>query len=187
MVKRALGGNIGREKGSAALVEVERVSDGPDLSIYHHLAPAIVDHSTTLRMPEFSPSDARVRLVTMTPLRLQRDGRPLSPKEISARPLLMALIRRIGLITEFHTHEDIGTDYSALGELAETVTIETKLEWLNWERYSNRQKQKMSFGGVVGKIELGGSLGPFLPYLHLGQWLHLGKNATFGLGQYQIS
>ena len=123
----------------------------------------------------------------MTPLRLQRDGRPLSPKEISARPLLMALIRRIGLITEFHTHEDIGTDYSALGELAETVTIETKLEWLNWERYSNRQKQKMSFGGVVGKIELGGSLGPFLPYLHLGQWLHLGKNATFGLGQYQIS
>jgi hypothetical protein len=44
----------------------------------------------------------------------------------------------------------------------------------------------MALGGVVGDWTLRGDLAPFLPFLHLGQWLHAGKNATFGLGKYHL-
>jgi hypothetical protein len=44
----------------------------------------------------------------------------------------------------------------------------------------------MNLGGVVGAWTLTGALGPFVPWLRLGQWLHLGKSATMGLGGYQL-
>jgi hypothetical protein len=44
----------------------------------------------------------------------------------------------------------------------------------------------MTLGGVVGPWRLEGDLGPLLPWLQLGQWLHLGKNATMGLGGYGL-
>jgi CRISPR/Cas system endoribonuclease Cas6 (RAMP superfamily) len=31
-----------------------------------------------------------------------------------------------------------------------------------------------------------GDLGPFLPLLRLGELLHVGKHATFGLGRYEV-
>ena len=42
--------------------------------------------------------------------------------------------------------------------------------------------QTFTFGLV-----LIGDLAPFADLLHLGQWLHVGKNATFGLGGYRCS
>ena len=33
---------------------------------------------------------------------------------------------------------------------------------------------------------LEGEVGPFLPALHLGQWLHVGKETVFGMGQYRL-
>jgi hypothetical protein len=45
----------------------------------------------------------------------------------------------------------------------------------------------MTLGGLVGEWTLKGDLSPFIPYLFLGQWLHVGKNAVFGLGKYTTS
>jgi hypothetical protein len=182
----ALAENIGREQGSAELVEVECMSDQVGERVYHREASVILDHTTATQMPKEPSPVGEVRVKTLTPMRVQRDGKPLSAEDISARAILMALIRRVGLITEFHTNVEFDTDYSTLGELAEQVTIEKSLEWQDWRRYSSRQKQKMSFGGVVGSMVFKGDLGPFLPYLFVGQWLHVGKNATFGLGNYEI-
>ena len=36
-------------------------------------------------------------------------------------------------------------------------------------------------------ITLHGDLAPFAELLHLGQWLHVGKNATMGLGGYRLT
>ena len=33
---------------------------------------------------------------------------------------------------------------------------------------------------------LEGDLAPLLPWLRLGQWLHVGKNATMGMGHYAL-
>ena len=44
----------------------------------------------------------------------------------------------------------------------------------------------MALGGVCGEWTLQGELGPFLPALHAGQWLHVGKETVFGMGQYRL-
>ena len=44
----------------------------------------------------------------------------------------------------------------------------------------------MTLGGLVGEWRLRGDLTPFMPWLWLGQWLHVGKNATMGLGKFAL-
>jgi hypothetical protein len=60
------------------------------------------------------------------------------------------------------------------------------MRWHDWTRYSSRQRQAMTLGGLVGKVELEGDIAPFADVLARGQWLHVGKNATFGLGHYRL-
>ncbi|MBC8232906.1 CRISPR system precrRNA processing endoribonuclease RAMP protein Cas6, partial [bacterium] len=60
------------------------------------------------------------------------------------------------------------------------------LNWKTWWRYSGRQKQRMNWGGLVGELDFVGELSEFLPYIRLGEYVHVGKSATFGLGQYQL-
>ncbi len=45
----------------------------------------------------------------------------------------------------------------------------------------------MKLDGLLGSLRLSGPLAPFSELLHLGQWLHLGKNASFGLGGYTLT
>ena len=65
-------------------------------------------------------------------------------------------------------------------------TTETTLRWRDWTRYSSRQHRKMQLGGLVGSVTYAGDLAAFLPFVALGQLLHVGKNATFGLGKYRV-
>ena len=45
----------------------------------------------------------------------------------------------------------------------------------------------MQLGGLLGAVTLHVDLPPFAELLHLGQWLHVGKNATMGLGGYRLT
>ena len=121
-----------------------------------------------------------------TPLRLQKNGRPIDGLQLVARDLLMALVRRIALIHEFHGAGPLALDFTDLADRAERIGSAKDLRWRDWTRYSSRQNQKMVLGGVVGRWTLTGDLAPFAPFLHLGQWLHVGKEATFGLGGYKL-
>jgi hypothetical protein len=60
------------------------------------------------------------------------------------------------------------------------------LHWRDDARYSARQAKETPLGGVMGTWELKGELTPLLPWLWLGQWLHLGKGTTMGMGQYSL-
>ncbi len=63
------------------------------------------------------------------------------------------------------------------------------LRWWDWQRYSARQQTEMNFGGLLGDFELAGPaevLQQLLPVLKMGEWLHVGKRTTFGLGKYNI-
>jgi len=79
---------------------------------------------------------------------------------------------------------------------------EARTGWVDWERYSRRQRQRMNLGGLVGQAtyegdastglstgastELSTGLRPFLPLLVLGELVHVGKACVFGNGWYEL-
>ena len=78
-------------------------------------------------------------------------------------------------------------DYRGLIERAKTVRLfRDETRWAEWTRYSSRQGRQMTWDGFTGLATYEGDLKPFWPYLVFGQWTHVGKGATFGLGKYRL-
>jgi len=182
--RHALRRGLGPQQGTASLqrvfVEGEEapVLAAPDARLRPHR------QQTTPPAPEAAPHS--VRLAFETPLRLQRDGKVLRPDQLAPRDLLMTLLRRTAHLVEIQLGGTLGVDFAALNAHAGTITGQHQLAWRDWKRHSSRQQQHMVLGGAIGTWTLHGDLAPFWPLLHLGQWLHVGKNASFGLGRYRI-
>ncbi len=123
-----------------------------------------------------------------TPLRLQVQGKPAHAGQLTARDLLIALARRHQLLRDVHLGAGAPQhDFKALAAQAQAIELHAQdLRWFDWGRYSQRQQQEMQLGGLLGAVTLRGDLAPFAELLHLGQWLHVGKNATMGLGGYRL-
>lgn len=175
---------IGKGDGTARLLRVVHVG-ADETVVLEGSASALAEHDhAVLPAPTFAGEQLTLHIDT--PLRLQKNGHPIDGRQLVARDLLMALVRRTALIHEFHGPGALPLDFTALAQQAETIDSEKDLHWRDWTRYSSRQQQKITLGGVVGTWTLQGDLGPFLPFLHLGQWLHVGKEATFGMGGYRL-
>ncbi len=52
-------------------------------------------------------------------------------------------------------------------------------------RYSNRQRARMRFDGLVGMWDFIGDLAPLAPLARIAEALHVGQKATFGMGAVQ--
>ncbi len=101
--------------------------------------------------------------------------------------LVRALLRRYSTLSYFYHGQAPDLDFKGLIARAEAVVTEPQtIKWVNWQRYSARQKAAMNLGGLVGKVRYRGELEPFLPLLAFGWLVHVGKNSTFGLGQYRF-
>ena len=95
--------------------------------------------------------------------------------------------RRASLLFEMHAGlPGFVSNPTALAQQGEALEDERDLRWYDWQRYSSRQRQEMALGGVIGEWRLRGDLSALSPWLWLGQWLHAGKNATMGLGRYEV-
>lgn len=140
-------------------------------------------------LPPVPDSPDEATLVLHTPLRLKTRGHYLGPHDFPVVPLARALLRRITHLGASHVD---GFDDRPLATLAREVdTLQRRaaeLHWRDQHRYSARQKRRVPMGGLVGHITVGGPALPALwPWLWLGQWLHLGKGATMGMGRYTLS
>lgn len=182
--QRAFLHGVGKGDGTARLDAIEQVGTDGATQVFAAEEGVLQPHRAEIALSPAAGESITLRVAT--PLRLQDNGKPIGPDKLTARDLLMALVRRTALMAEFHTGQALDIEFAQLAQRAEAIEGDKHLHWRDWTRWSNRQQQKMALGGVVGEWTLRGDLAPFLPYFHLGQWLHVGKNATFGLGQYQI-
>lgn len=129
-------------------------------------------------------SDLTLR--TYTPLRIKH-GNGFQSRDLPFHVLIRALLRRISSVFEVYGTGEPLIDYRELVRQSEQIVIRSStLSWHDWERYSARQMSRMSFGGLVGSVVYEGELAPFIPLLHLGELLHIGKQTTFGLGKYSV-
>lgn len=121
----------------------------------------------------------------VTPLRVKQEGKLQNLVDFDL--LFRAIMRRWVQLCKYYALEYSNENISQLIEKAKNIPSGTlNVKWQERERYSRRQEQRMMMGGITGTMECEGELEPFLPWLLLGQDLHIGKNTSFGLGKYII-
>jgi hypothetical protein len=186
---------LGRGRTPLELVAVSHVgSDGAEAAVY--------DSGINLVQP---PKDAiswaalcddigsnngasRVRRVTLrflTPTMLVADGAPV--RRPAFGPVAKRLRDRINALAYFYCGKGLDIDFKAFGDEADKIcTVADSSRWVESARYSRRRQVNHDLSGFVGDTTFEGDLARFLPYLKLGEYLHVGKNAVFGNGWYRI-
>lgn len=128
-----------------------------------------------------------VRLTLSTPLRIKRQGRLVGAREFQLRHLLDALRFRFADLQRFAGKQEPGGHSASLPVPAAGALVEAALQWRDWTRYSTRQGASMQMGGLMGELTLDAApLGHWLSLLWYGQWVHIGKATTMGLGAYRF-
>ncbi len=214
-LQRTLARGLTRERAPSELLQVDWLdAKGTAHPVWTAQQPRIAEYEAALTLPEpnalkfivpksnavkaSAPSDHQITLQLLTPLRLQSQGQPLGLGQVSTRALIAGLARRTALLMEFHGDNPLAPgDHGSWGNaakhataLAGTIRDTQELQWYDWTRYSSRQQQAMTLGGLMGRWTLYGSeatLHQLWPWLWLGQWLHVGKNATMGMGGYTLT
>ena len=128
---------------------------------------------------------SRVAMQFLTPARLKFESHLADTLEFHI--LIRNLLRRLSTLSYFHCGQRLELDFKGLIERAKRVAkVKSTLRWVDWERYSARQQTAMLMGGLVGSVTFEGSVGEFLPFLRLGEWVHVGKGTVMGLGLYEL-
>ena len=167
---------------------VELPSQDKSITIYHSRSPSLTTFEPKSG-PQTRPGDEQVDNLTLeflTPLRLKQKGDLVTRFTF---PLFWErLTQRLSLLTTFYEKTPRFPDFASLTSQASCIKATRQdLRWHDWERYSRRQDATMKFGGLLGRINLQGPLGSFLPFLRLGAQLNVGQETTFGLGRYSLN
>ncbi|MGC9455736.1 MAG: CRISPR system precrRNA processing endoribonuclease RAMP protein Cas6 [Phycisphaerae bacterium] len=131
-----------------------------------------------------SPGPSEVQVECVSPLRLQVRGR--EAREFDLAALLRAVVRRVRLLGAFYGDGDeVETPSAVLNAAAKARALRNDIRLHRVSRYSGRQKRRMTFHGLVGRIAYewpDREAGP-QPWLEAASILHVGKATTFGFGQ----
>jgi CRISPR-associated endoribonuclease Cas6 len=180
---------LGKDRGKFKMNSVTVHSGKPDMvEIYDGKSKTLKSDYSKYLIPNLQSSIVNpqsLNLIFMTPTRLSYDESLVHDLEFHI--LVRNLLRRISLLSYFHCGEELKLDFKGLIDKAKEIKVKkSNLKWYDWERLSNRQNTKIKMGGLVGKITFEGELSEFMPLVQLGEYVHLGKSTSFGMGKYQI-
>jgi hypothetical protein len=177
---------VGTTRSIGHLETVEwRVPGARDLLIWNRDRGEIIAHDAELEIPEWT-NVTQACLMLSTPLRLSHRGQILSAVQLTPTVLLASLARRTTLLLRLQAGIECLFDGRALRADARALHDDRSLRWREWTRFSARQRREMPLGGLVGRWALEGALDRSMPWLWLAQYLHVGKNTTFGLGKIDL-
>jgi CRISPR-associated endoribonuclease Cas6 len=195
-----IGRRIDGKRGRYMLLSVDLIGpEGHSIRVYSREDDFLHDAPITVTSDDFATSQNKlsaqnrtlidsVCLRFLTPVRFRKDEQEKKKllTSLTFSSFMRELHRRLGDLSEAYCGGS-RIDHKLFSKQATAVQINNSgLYWQDWERYSHSQKFRMKLGGLVGTLSLSGDVEPFIPYLRLGEWLHVGKNTTFGLGQYQL-
>jgi hypothetical protein len=138
------------------------------------------------RVPVTPTSPRRVRIELLSPYKVSgkshADGMDLGL-------FLMGIVRRVSLLQYFYTGRRLLAPFCELKAASHRARpIGHGLRRAEASRWAARHGRRLDTGGLIGHVDLDtASIEPLWPYLHLGQWLNIGKNASMGYGQYRLS
>jgi hypothetical protein len=124
----------------------------------------------------------------MSPIRLKVKGNILTNTLPSIAFVLNQIARRLTLLTKFWVANDEKLLSAVYNERYFDGEYELRqhLYYEDWKRYSLKQQEQLSFGGLMGIMSLQGEIAPIIPWLVIGEQLNIGGKTTFGLGRYHL-
>ncbi|MDY6812048.1 MAG: CRISPR system precrRNA processing endoribonuclease RAMP protein Cas6 [Pseudomonadota bacterium] len=132
-------------------------------------------------------TDCDIRIELLTPLRLYQARRLVGPAEFSFGAFFSTLLRRISLLSHFHTATPLEMDFRAAVAAGRAVQLaDSALRWHDWSRASTRQRRRIPMGGLIGSFTARRVPVGMLPLLRVGERVHVGKGASMGLGRYRL-
>jgi len=179
-----LGRSSANGLGRFSLVAVTR--DGEeiyraDTKVLRHASPLI----PLSVQPAAHGGATSLAIDLITPLRLKQDNH--FQTSLPFHMLVRAALRRISSLENAYGEGEPALDYAGLVRRAQNVTLgHSTCQWVELERYSNRQKTAMLMGGLLGTLRYEGNLDEYVPLLKYCEKTHLGKQTSFGLGQIQV-
>jgi hypothetical protein len=180
---------LGRPPGAYTVEEVLACSNGQGRSVvyaggemYGLPAPTTTNELAT-QADNLPPH--RLHLRFLTPTRLVYRKQPVENPPFHV--LVRRLLDRVSSLSYFHCGQRWETDFRGLIAQAQEVELAAcDTRWENVERYSGRQRARLSLGGFVGDVTYQGDLAPFRELLVLGSLVHVGKATVFGNGRYEL-
>lgn len=141
-------------------------------------------------LPVIPPlSTQQLRLTLLNPFR--PTGKAIRSTTFLLDKLIMGLIRRISLLQYFYTGVSLDEDFLALKAHAEQLPVLAQtMQWHYHETLAKRRNQHRQGYAWSGSIDIDLSHHEhqaLWPYLYIGQWLHVGKNASMGFGRYELT
>jgi len=178
---------IGAERFPYQVDTVEEMApDGSTHPLYFS-GEGIVDSHGPWPLREWLPKEAEAAPVVLrlvTPVRLRRQGKYQSEMDWSF--YLATLARRLEALHRVYGNGDpLGktawTDLS--GRFNLNGAVQTSVRWKDMARYSNRQRQKIPMGGMVGRAAMADSPSWLTQWWKAAELVHVGKGASMGWGK----
>lgn len=185
---------LGRNRGRCLLATIETVNplSGAAELVFDSQSSSRIDTSVLSVNREALGARARalpedhLEVAFVTPTRLKHHG-DLTWHGPPFHVLIRRLLDRVSALSYFHCGERWDIDFKGWIERAKNVQIaDAATQWVDWERHSGRQDQRVKMGGLVGPITYTGDLAPFRALLALGALVHVGKGTVMGNGRFAV-
>ena len=190
-IKELSQAGLGRSRTPVELCSVGHVgSDGIEVPVYTKENNLVRPPANAISWADLCSSNGAgnitgVTLRFLTPTMLKADR--VQARHPAFGPFAKRLRDRINALSYFYCGEGLDIHFKTFGEKAEKIkTVADSTRWVESSRYSRRREVTHDLSGFVGEVSFEGDLAPFMPYLKLGECVHVGKNAVFGNGWYRI-
>jgi hypothetical protein len=191
---------LGLNRAKCKLEPVERIKSSPnglqgeimytgEDQIFRAGEACGADEWTTKYLRESgSRSDGAVQRVTiryLTPTFLRADGEVIRRPEF--HQVFKRLRDRINALSTFFGEGPLSEDFLELGRRAERVqTLACEMKWVQRFRTSSKTGQHHELSGFVGNACYQGHLSEFMPWLTMGELVHVGKHTAWGNGRIEL-
>lgn len=137
---------------------------------------------------ETNTNDAQTQSLTirfLTPTFIRADGRIIREPEF--HQIFKRLRDRINALSTFYGDGPLDADFQGLGLRAEKVRkTGGRFEWIDRARTSTKTGQRHELSGFVGEAVYEGDFEEFLPWLALGEMVHVGRHTAWGNGWMEV-
>ncbi len=150
----------------------------------------VKNYNNPIKIPFQKESLNKLKVNLISPVVIKN----LNKEEFDLDFFVANIIKRAYLITKYYINNSFSfNDYKNTKEyylnMCKSIVIKNKnLNYRKIYRFSNRKKTKMYFAGFTGDILFEGKeiKNDIINLLKLGEYIHVGKNCSFGFGKIKV-